>query len=521
MVGFGGGVLSVINFVPTLSAPLAVHDPLPAAANEDVTGFAAALTRAVVTNNTLELANGTFFLDERSLGSKLFIRPCYKDLSEIILGVAGNDTFWNIVVTGTPGVGKSVFGFYLLYLLRCEGKTVVYERKDEWYRFSDEGAEKGSRDDFRRAGYLKDPDSWYMCDPQDRPFEGFQGITVVLVSPKTFRVKEFLKQAKCVRYFMGVWSLSELLECQRAIFPGVPSEDVEGAFGIVGGVARAVFDTDQLEDAKNAIEESVKKIDVGMLRAVASFPMGRMSTDDLGDSVFHIVDTKRYRAYSVTYASDFAKDLVVKQLSDMEARALAGIRGAAIRDPKLGEMLGGSVVGSLFEKVAHQAICGDPDLGETSAKRVFKMRVLTHAGSEDIVRPGFLSFSFTRRASFGGGNAFPSRIDLGPYYVPESPNFATIDSFGVDSSGQSCVLYFFQMKSAGFQAGGGPKLEEYWNVALSAAPTIKRCVLVYVVPAGEQWHKATKLRGRDWLEGATGGFSAVCDVCVIAIPLKN
>eukprot|EP00752_Nemacystus_decipiens_P017617 g15788.t1 len=47
--------------------------------------FGAVLTRAMVTNNTLELADGTFFLGAPRLRSKLFIRPCYKYLSELIL----------------------------------------------------------------------------------------------------------------------------------------------------------------------------------------------------------------------------------------------------------------------------------------------------------------------------------------------------------------------------------------------------------------------------------------------------
>ena len=68
----------------------------------------------------------------------------------------------DIVVTGTPGIGKSMFGYCLLYLLRCEGKTVVFELKGDWYRFGDEGAEKGRLDDFYYAGYLDDPESWYL-----------------------------------------------------------------------------------------------------------------------------------------------------------------------------------------------------------------------------------------------------------------------------------------------------------------------------------------------------------------------
>ncbi|CBJ33665.1 conserved unknown protein [Ectocarpus siliculosus] len=82
------------------------------AAKKNVSDFAAALTGAVVTEDTLELVNGTFFLGNGKLGSKLFIRPCYKEMADLIL--SGN--VQDIVVTGTPGIGKSMFGYHLLYL---------------------------------------------------------------------------------------------------------------------------------------------------------------------------------------------------------------------------------------------------------------------------------------------------------------------------------------------------------------------------------------------------------------------
>ena len=94
------------------------------------------------------------------------------------------------MVTGTPGIDKSLFVFFLLHLLRCQGKTVAFERKGDWYRFRDEGVEAGRRlDTFLDVAYLQnDTAAWHLSDPKNRPEEVFAGITVVLVSPKTIRI---------------------------------------------------------------------------------------------------------------------------------------------------------------------------------------------------------------------------------------------------------------------------------------------------------------------------------------------
>ncbi|CAN0195393.1 unnamed protein product [Scytosiphon promiscuus] len=98
----------------TLSySTIAFFDPLPVAADENVTDFAAALTGAVRAADTLKLASGTFFLSRIELGSKIFLNG------------ASGATSRNVLVTGTPGIGKSVVGFYLLYLLCYEGNCCV------------------------------------------------------------------------------------------------------------------------------------------------------------------------------------------------------------------------------------------------------------------------------------------------------------------------------------------------------------------------------------------------------------
>lgn len=176
----------LINVVLTLFySVIAGFDPLPVAADKNATDFAAALTRAVVSNDVLELTSCTFFGGNFALGSKLFIRSCYKEMTELILSRASSGDVRDVVVTGTPGTGKSMFGIYLLYLLRIEGKTVIFDLKGDWYRFSDEGVVKGELSSFKSAGYLNDDyGSWYLSDPEWSPYEKFGGVTVVLGSPR-------------------------------------------------------------------------------------------------------------------------------------------------------------------------------------------------------------------------------------------------------------------------------------------------------------------------------------------------
>ena len=61
-------------------------------------------------------------------------------------------------------------------------------------------------------------------------------------------------------------------------------------------------------------------VDVGLLRAAVSRQLRRISTDDVGDALFHIFpgSKKKYEDFTVRFANNFAKDLVVKVASEKE-----------------------------------------------------------------------------------------------------------------------------------------------------------------------------------------------------------
>jgi hypothetical protein len=165
----------------------------------------------------LELTAGTYFLGEEKFGTRLFVRECYKELAEVTFGIIESGS--NLVIAGNPGIGKSVFLFYFLYLLRVaepDPTVVVYRHLEKrWYLFSKEGifthvgAAKGQK---ALDKYLTNPNTWYLVDTAT-PLE-VKAKTLLLSSPYVQRYKEFRKTNARIR-FMPIWSKEEIDICRK------------------------------------------------------------------------------------------------------------------------------------------------------------------------------------------------------------------------------------------------------------------------------------------------------------------
>ncbi|KAG5192639.1 hypothetical protein JKP88DRAFT_292661 [Tribonema minus] len=127
-------------------------------------------------NRMLVLQDGTFFLGDYALGNRLIMRDFwYKATEEAITQHFDNDGL-AIAVIGNTGIGKSVFGYLLLYIWACLGKKVAV-RKHGWrgeapYLFCAEGVFEMSPERFRRQD-SHDPDIMYLVDglnPAEPPY---------------------------------------------------------------------------------------------------------------------------------------------------------------------------------------------------------------------------------------------------------------------------------------------------------------------------------------------------------------
>jgi DNA replication protein DnaC len=99
----------------------------------------------------LTLSDNTVFPGTFEL-NKIYIRDCYSDLYELVM----NSDIHSTLITGTPGIGKSICAFYFMWRLLSEGKTVIYQQDDEYYRLGDGGVFRGTWETFFDARFFDD-----------------------------------------------------------------------------------------------------------------------------------------------------------------------------------------------------------------------------------------------------------------------------------------------------------------------------------------------------------------------------
>lgn len=184
--------------------------------------------------------------------SDLYIRQTYKDLYDKILQMFKNSQEKQIVVTGTAGIGKSVFLIYLAIRLLAESNDdnppiIIYHTKSSKICFVFGGCStvrSGNIEDF--APFLTLADTWYFVDSSLGPVLD-KARTVISVSPKTLfsedRPYQDIDKDVAWRYYMAPWNLEELEQCRSCVadFQVVPLQVMEELYSRIGGVPRYVL----------------------------------------------------------------------------------------------------------------------------------------------------------------------------------------------------------------------------------------------------------------------------------------
>ena len=143
---------------------------------------------------------------------KLYIRSSYKVIAENALSKINPDHRKYAIITGTPGIGKSVFLFYIFWHLVKEGKCVLFATTKPAIYF--DGNSAFDLFSLPSSRQFWTPDLWCLVDskdPTDIPGFPVDACSVILSStPRNDFISAFSKLVPAPPvFYMPLWTREE------------------------------------------------------------------------------------------------------------------------------------------------------------------------------------------------------------------------------------------------------------------------------------------------------------------------
>jgi len=168
---------------------------------------------------------------------KIFVRKAYVDLANMIFPIRPPGRPQLYCITGTPGVGKTCFFYFLLALCaKRRWKVVIQmrelEKGDLFITFDGKSGEVATDymevpEVFKVAFF--DPELVYLVDGIEPVFSDVPFVTVLTTSPNESVYKRFEEKRSARMFYMPVFTKEELLQC-RDDQSGITEQEIELRF---------------------------------------------------------------------------------------------------------------------------------------------------------------------------------------------------------------------------------------------------------------------------------------------------
>ncbi|EFP92655.2 uncharacterized protein PGTG_18833 [Puccinia graminis f. sp. tritici CRL 75-36-700-3] len=183
-----------------------------------------------------------YILGDKKLGHRLLVRPIYKELCELF-EVEGYDQW---VVTGTPGIGKTFFSVYYMWIAARKKKAVLWQNPffpdDVCYLMASSGIVPVHTWGSEIDGVLAKFDPVHIVDGRAPKLRNVW--TLLVTSPQHNHYHQFLKDDNSKLLYMPPWSYEELQTCKAIFYPDeriLPTTLMDRVFEWYGGVPRYVL----------------------------------------------------------------------------------------------------------------------------------------------------------------------------------------------------------------------------------------------------------------------------------------
>jgi len=391
------------------------------------------------------------------MDSRIFIRECYKEMYDLIMKMNTVEDVKQrrrkFLITGTPGIGKSLFALYFIKRYLDENN---YSAPFGFQR------EKGIANIITSNGnlYVDVPNKFYKFE-KNLPFfcdgvEKFEpngpdvpSLMIVTSSPDDARFKEYAdKKNFVVKLTMPVWSREELDEMYDAFgvervhervinieYQNVVKE--QSLYDIYGGVPRSI----QSQDGKKMFKALLNK---GSTVASNFFKAGNMpgTGPDIENSytLVHLVppknedDTYDYFDNLAVVASRYVFN-VLQITSDIEVnRAMK--KFLLLSDP------GGryaSPLGYCFEAIFYREYPAEMNLYALNERGSSRAKIVSNITKTIKTPTDKHHFPTSKSVMNWASNVF---------YFPSSRIFESADAFFIQGTKEQSELYIFQLTVA-------------------------------------------------------------------------
>lgn len=399
-----------------------------------------------------------------------------------------------IFLKGTPGIGKSCFLDYVLFIYLTNEMTVTYINGSEGkaIHFKPNGETESSSVESKASitkFCAKHDADIILYDPPEQtlltdnvPWGAVEGTNcIVAVSPNRDNCKKLIKRSARVRrtLYAGPLNLGEAQEMRKKCYAEkFTEEEVARRYSIVGGVSRHLFTDDW---------GSVENTQLGALTDSAKNPnlidSGNVATESSNLwTVYHVVPYDNFTKYTIEVCCDSAETRLRDALMKQSVAALWE------SFEQTGENLG-SLRGIRYEAYAHKKIL-DQGLQGNAFKFTKSGLSTGKKSSLSLKMPAKvpeISLKDNRlKNNFGAvitGAKDTHKYSKGAYLLPRLPNFPVVDSLWV--SAQKTLL--LQMK-----AGRSDPLSASKATTIIGVTGVKD--LIFVVPDEVSMTKALAFR---------------------------
>ena len=345
--------------------------------------------------------------------NSLYIRECYRTIAARITNRKG---IQKAIVTGTPGIGKSLFLVYLLWKLVREGERVLliygifniyYDGNGGVFQF-DSGRLPSDID----YSFWNDT-LWCLFDAKGKCEADLYRLPVELCTfivstfPRRDLVNDFKKPPEPQIFYMPIWTKAEL-EMIAPLFPN--AIEWQNRFEILGGIPRHVLEvttmnpTAILEAACSdcSFDECIKKIGINSEISHKSRVI---------HSLIHVTSDSPFTKSSVCYASQIALNIIVQHKEQTARLSMRNLLASCEGNP-----LTAALCGYIFEPYAIELL---------EAGGTFDCRRLAH-GNTNMQPNEKLYIQPSKKIVVD--RVLPNQT-VNQLYVPQSRNYAAIDAW--------------------------------------------------------------------------------------------